>query len=170
MRSAALSTGRSASRRLTSARRAHHNHAGGGQGALRSTQPHRAALRHGQAARRGMASLPQDRGEVLDGQVNTSSAAFLENAEKMRSQIAELDAALEVVYKSGGERAVDPDEGPAHLGAARVVRGEAQAVAQVGQRDRDVAEALGDGGRWSDAVHVRSADGLTIGWTDGRMD
>ena len=54
-----------------------------------------------------MASLPEDRGEVLDGQVNTSSAGFLENAEKMRSQIAELDAALDTVYAAGGERAVD---------------------------------------------------------------
>jgi len=84
----------------------------GGRGAALGRQ-HWSATRAGSLQARGVlsqqtrvASLCADRGDVIDGSINTNSATFIENAARMREQIDELDAVLSRVLEGGGERAV----------------------------------------------------------------
>jgi 3-methylcrotonyl-CoA carboxylase beta subunit len=59
-------------------------------------------------ARRAVAQFAwADRGEVLDGRVDTSSAEYLANAAQMTAAQAELEAALAHVRAGGGARAVE---------------------------------------------------------------
>eukprot|EP01043_Picozoa_sp_COSAG02_P086270 COSAG02_NODE_23751_length_709_cov_1.232787_1_plen_94_part_10 len=71
-----------------------------GRGAVLRRQ-HWSAARAGALHARGIlsqqsrvASVCADRGDVIDGSINTKSATFIENAERMREQIDELEAVL----------------------------------------------------------------------------